>query len=184
MIREMIVVEGKGDTAAIQRAVQADTIETRGSAIDEEIMARIRLAQARRGVIIFTDPDYAGERIRSKIIEQVPDCKHAFLPQEAAMMRGDIGIEHAAPEVIRQALNDVRSTYEGFPSQISWSDLWRCGLVNHPDAAKRRMIMGQAMGIGYGNGKTFYKRCHMFQISREEFEQAYQHLLDIEGVDR
>ena len=33
MIKEMIVVEGKDDTAAIRRAVEADTIETGGSAI-------------------------------------------------------------------------------------------------------------------------------------------------------
>lgn len=31
-IKEIIVVEGKDDTAAVQRAVDADTIETNGSA--------------------------------------------------------------------------------------------------------------------------------------------------------
>ncbi|MCT6903202.1 MAG: ribonuclease M5, partial [Lactobacillus sp.] len=34
-IKEIIVVEGKDDTTAIKRAVQADTIETNGSAISE-----------------------------------------------------------------------------------------------------------------------------------------------------
>ena len=32
-IKEIIVVEGKDDTVAIQRALQADTIETNGSAL-------------------------------------------------------------------------------------------------------------------------------------------------------
>lgn len=36
-IEEVIVVEGKDDTKAINRAVNADTIETRGSAVPEEI---------------------------------------------------------------------------------------------------------------------------------------------------
>jgi hypothetical protein len=34
VIKEVIVVEGKDDTVAIKRAVEADTIETGGSAID------------------------------------------------------------------------------------------------------------------------------------------------------
>ena len=63
-IKEVIVVEGRDDTAAIKRAVQADTIETGGSAINAKTIEKIRLAQQKRGVIIFTDPDYQGERIR------------------------------------------------------------------------------------------------------------------------
>ncbi len=55
MIKEIIVVEGKDDTVAIKRAVEAETIETGGSAINKEVLERIRLAQERRGVIIFTD---------------------------------------------------------------------------------------------------------------------------------
>ena len=31
-----------------------------------------------RGVIVFTDPDYNGERIRKIIMEAVPTAKHAF----------------------------------------------------------------------------------------------------------
>ena len=37
-IREVIVVEGKKDTAAVQRAVAADTLETGGSAIGSDVI--------------------------------------------------------------------------------------------------------------------------------------------------
>ena len=36
MIKEVIVVEGRDDTVAIRRAVEADTIETGGSAINQD----------------------------------------------------------------------------------------------------------------------------------------------------
>src|SRR6185437_15191230 len=78
-IKEIIVVEGKSDTIAVRRATGADTIETNGSAIDEQTIRRIRHAQQTRGVIVFTDPDYPGRRIRAIIEEQVPGVKHAFL---------------------------------------------------------------------------------------------------------
>ena len=84
-IKEIIVVEGKDDTTAVQQAVLADTIETNGSAINEQTIEKIKLAQETRGVIIFTDPDFPGQKIRHTISEQVPGCKHAFIPKEAAI---------------------------------------------------------------------------------------------------
>lgn len=176
MIKEIIVVEGKDDTRAIHRAVDAETIETGGSAIDATIIKRIQLAQERRGVIIFTDPDHAGERIRKIISNKVPGCKHAFLTQEEALYKGTIGVENAKPEVIRHALQQIKTEYEGKESQISMEDLIVCGLISHPEAAKRRLQMGNLLGIGYCNGKQFYKRCKMFHISQEEFIAAFQQI--------
>jgi ribonuclease M5 len=178
MIKEIIVVEGKDDTAAITRAVKAETIETGGSAINAAVLRRIALAQQRRGVIVFTDPDHAGERIRKIITERVPGCKHAFLTQEETLFKGDIGVENASPEAIRKALATIKTEYTGAASQIEWNDLLECGLINHPEAANRRLQMGNTLGIGYCNGKQFYKRCGMFQISREEFRAAYQQIED------
>ena len=73
-IREIIVVEGKDDTKAIKRAIDADTIETNGSAINKETIEAIKHAAEKRGVIIFTDPDFPGEKIRKIISEHVPEC--------------------------------------------------------------------------------------------------------------
>src|SRR5690625_4138857 len=83
-VKEIIVVEGRDDSAKIGQAVDADTIETNGSAITKEILEQIRHAKAKRGVIIFTDPDYPGKRIRHIIDQAVPGCKHAFLTREKA----------------------------------------------------------------------------------------------------
>lgn len=180
MIREIIVVEGKSDTAAVKRAVEADTIETGGSAIDRDVIERIRLAQQRRGVIVLTDPDHAGERIRKIISAAVPGCKHAFLPREEASRDRDIGVENASPEAIRRALGRVRTEADvasSAPSSgVLWEDLLRAGLIHHPRAAARRLEAGKRLGIGYCNGKQFFKRCRMFAISRQEFQQAIQDL--------
>ncbi|KHF33728.1 Ribonuclease M5 [Paenibacillus sp. P1XP2] len=50
------------------------------------------------------------------------------------------------------------------------------GLLVHPDAARRRMVMGNLLGIGYCNGKQFHKRLAVFQITREEFAEALAQL--------
>ncbi|OBZ15435.1 ribonuclease M5 [Bacillus sp. FJAT-27264] len=172
MIKEVIVVEGKSDTIAIKRAVQADTIETGGSAVDKKVIAKIALAMERRGVIILTDPDHAGERIRKIVSSKVPGCKHAFIPEKDATRKGDIGIENAAPEAIRHALAHVHTSFEGAPALIGLDDLMAAGMLVHPQAAQRRMLLGNLLGIGYCNGKQLFKRLAMFGITREEFAGA------------
>jgi ribonuclease M5 len=176
MIKEVIVVEGKDDTVAIKRAVEADTIETGGSAINEDILRKIELAQQRRGVIVFTDPDHAGERIRKIISARVQGCKHAFLPRELASRGSDIGIENASPESIRYALENVRTECETGEDavEIELDDLMAAGLLVHPQAAARRLAIGKLLGIGYCNGKQLYKRCRTFRITKEEFRLAVQ----------
>lgn len=89
MIKELIVVEGKSDTVAVKRAVEADTIETGGSAVDRKVIAKIALAMERRGVIILTDPDHAGERIR-KIVP--PRCQAASMHSSRRRMLHARGI--------------------------------------------------------------------------------------------
>lgn len=39
-IREVIVVEGRDDTAKLKQAVDADTIETNGSAVNDAVINR------------------------------------------------------------------------------------------------------------------------------------------------
>jgi ribonuclease M5 len=179
-IEEIIVVEGKDDTTAIKRAVQADTIETNGSAISSETIQRIKLAQEVRGVIVFTDPDYPGRRIRAIIEEQIPGVKHAFLQKEKAIAKNgkSLGIEHASDEDIRECLKNV---YTPKNEQVEWdevmlSDLIEARLIGHPDAKKRRYCLGNILQIGYTNGKQLQKRLFMFQIERKQFHDAIEQL--------
>ena len=51
-IQEVIVVEGKDDTANLRRFYNVDTYETRGSAIDEDDLERIERLHNLRGVSV------------------------------------------------------------------------------------------------------------------------------------
>ncbi|MGD8192550.1 ribonuclease M5 [Brevibacillus ginsengisoli] len=171
-IKEVIVVEGRDDTAAIKRAVNADTIETGGSAINPYTIRKIRLAQEKRGVIVFTDPDFQGERIRKIISREVPGCKHAFIKREEGMKKGNIGVENASVEVIIRALDQVKTEMMEQEEEITFDDLIDAGLTAHPEAKERRIKLGGLLGIGYANAQQMHKRLNQFQISRQEFADA------------
>lgn len=76
-VKEVIVVEGRDDTAAIKRAIDADTIETHGFGIRRTTWELIENASRERGIIIFTDPDYSGNEIRRRLKERFPEAKEA-----------------------------------------------------------------------------------------------------------
>lgn len=175
-IQEVIVVEGKDDTKRIKMAMNADTIETRGSAISDETLDQIAELQEKRGVIVFTDPDYSGEKIRKTIREAVPGVKHAFLKRKDAVPdhQGSLGVEHASPEVIREALKNLYTEVPDAPAMISRETLAAKGLINGPAAKKRRELLGEILNIGYTNGKQLYKRLRLFEITPGDFEDAMQ----------
>lgn len=173
-IKEIIVVEGKDDTAKVKQAIEADTIETNGSAINGRTLEEIRHAIEKRGVIVFTDPDYPGQRIRNIINEHAPGCKHAFLTKDEARAKQDkgIGIEHASLETIREALSRVYQLEEEQILEITRDDLLRHGLIGGKNASHKRDILTRHLRIGHANGKQLLKRLNMFKISHAEFEHV------------
>lgn len=178
-IKEIIVVEGKSDTVAIKRAVNADTIETNGSAINDEIMTKIKLAHQTRGVIVFTDPDYPGRKIRQQIIEQVPGCKHAFITREEATNNNvnGLGVEYARQETIRRALSHAKLMSNLTEEQITKDDLITAGLIAGHNSRQLRERLGKLLKIGYCNGKQLHHRLMMFEISKEQFAEALRQLI-------
>lgn len=182
-IKEIIVVEGKSDTIAIKRATGADTIETNGSAIDEKTLDKIRLAQETRGVIVFTDPDFPGRRIRSIIEERIPGVKHAFLHKSKTIAKNGqgLGIEHAKDEDIRKALEAVYSVDVQTVEEIPLWVLLDERLVGHPAAKKRRDRLSDLLQIGQVNGKGLKKRLEMFRIGQHQLMEALKVLQEEDG---
>ncbi len=179
-IKEVIVVEGKDDTTAVKRSVDADTIETNGSAISKETLMKIQHAQEKRGVIVFTDPDYPGRRIRAIIEEHVPGVKHAFLSKEKTIAKNGkgLGIEHAKDEDIRSALENVYTpkTETDTTTEIPIKILVEAKLIGYSNSRDRRTKLGELLKIGYTNGKQLQKRLSVFQISLKQLEEAISQL--------
>ena len=141
-IREVIVVEGKNDTNVLQQYFDCETIETHGTSLDAQTLALIRLAQQRRGVIIFTDPDHPGEYIRRRVNEAVPGCKNAFIEKDKAKTPKKVGVEHAS----RADLDE--------------------------DSAQRRAFLGTYYHLGRPNAKTLLRRLNMLGVQADEVKKV------------
>ena len=170
-IKEIIVVEGKSDTNRLKDCFGddgIDTLETTGSALSDETIQQIKIAQQKRGVIIFTDPDFNGNRLRTIIQKAVPDAKQAFLPRSKAVPKhsdGSLGIEHAKDADIKEALAAVYTHTEADFADYNHADMVDLGLIGEPDSQQRRLAVGSELKIGYTNAKQFLNRLNMFQVA-------------------
>jgi len=181
MIKEVLVVEGKMDVVAINKAVEADCIITGGFSLKKYMLDHIQQAYEKRGIIIMTDPDSAGERIRAYLSNRFPEAKHAFVPKKDATANDDIGIEQASPDAIRTALEKVRTLGWNPITVFTGADLIAARLSGAACASDRRAKMGEILGIGYANAKTFLTRLNHYGVTEVEFEKALD-LLDAQDA--
>lgn len=172
MIKEVLIVEGKMDVVAINKAVEADCIITGGFGLAKGTVDNIRHAYEKRGIIILTDPDWAGEKIRKWLAKRFPKAKHAFVPREEASAHNDIGVEQASPASIRKALAKVHTHNCDAEKIFTAADLLQNGLSGGPEASVKRAEVGAVLGLGYANAKAFLQRLNTYGITREKFMHA------------
>lgn len=181
-VSQAIVVEGRDDIDAVSRAVDALLIPTHGFGITAETWKVIEKAYEEKGLIILTDPDHAGERIRQRLTEKFPNSIQCFMTQEDTTKSDDIGIENAKPEMIAKAIvralelsekANVNEGSEGAEKKVpGMSDLVRLGLVGTSSAAELRAAVCRELGIGYGNAKAMIKKLEGFGIDINELEET------------
>jgi len=178
-VNQAIVVEGRDDVNAVKSACDALIIATHGFGISAETWKEIDKAHSEKGIIILTDPDHAGEEIRRRINEKYPDAVNAFIDRGDAESGGDIGVENASPDVIKDAIEKAlelsgRKESEGGEEKTfaDMRDLAELGLSGCEGASERRAAVCKALGIGYGNASAMITKLRGFGIDIDELREA------------
>ena len=123
-IKSPVIVEGKYDKIKLSSILDAVIIETDGFGIfnDKEKQKLIRKLAETKGLLILTDSDSAGFKIRSFIGGMVPEdqIKHAYIPdifgkekrKTEASKEGKLGVEGVPKGKIIEALQKAGVTAE------------------------------------------------------------------------
>ena len=152
-IKEVIVVEGMHDSAHLKKYFDCETIVTGGLGIDDAVMAEIKEAAAHNGIIVFTDPDGPGKKIRARIEAEVPECMHAFVMKADARTEHKVGVEHASFAALKEALAEATVLEAPDGNEITPSEFYELGLAGQPDSAEKRRRVSKAFHLGEGNAK-------------------------------
>jgi len=176
-IKEIIVVEGRDDITAIKRVVDAHIIALNGfSALSKKTINKMIQLSKTNDLILFTDPDFAGKKIRDTLKRYIPNIKHAFVSQKEATKNDNIGVENANDKAILEALKNVITSSQNIEDRFNISDLIDNGLISGSNTKERRIMLGDILKIGYYNAKQLLKALNSFNISKEQFERAVEEI--------
>jgi ribonuclease M5 len=176
-ISRAIVVEGRDDVDAVSKACEALIIPTHGYGIAAETWAVIEKAYNELGIIILTDPDSAGERIRKRLTERFPQAVQCYLDKRDARSGDDIGIENASPEAITEALEKALANSEKISAgkevtdPVTAGDLISLGLSGGAGSSELRAEVCRSLGIGYCNARSMITKLKGFGIGKDELKE-------------
>ncbi|MDO5716834.1 MAG: ribonuclease M5 [Tissierellia bacterium] len=177
MIQEVIIVEGKDDITRVRQALDCEVIATGGIHISPQRMKEIVEITSRRGAIILTDPDHAGGKIRAMLRRNLTcPVKEAFILRELCTAEGDVGIENASPEEIRQAIERAKPIRTEKTTHFDSAFMFRHGLTGRADSKRRREYVAKKLHMGRPNGKEFLRRLNAFAYEVDEVEKILQEL--------
>lgn len=157
-IDRAVIVEGRYDKIKLSSILDAVIIETEGFGIfnNKEKQQLIRKLADTKGLLILTDSDSAGFKIRSFIKGIVPaeTIKHAYIPdifgkekrKTEASKEGKLGVEGVKKELILEALEKAgvfcEETENTEKREITKLDLYEDGLSGRADSdALRKKLL-------------------------------------------
>jgi len=152
-INETVIVEGKYDKIKLASLIDAVIIETNGFSIfnDREKLKLIRRLADKNGVLIITDSDAAGFKIRHYLGGALPrdKVKHAYIPdifgkeprKDAPSKEGKLGVEGIPADAVMRSLERAGVLYETADAPqtlITKADFYEDGLSGGKGSAARR----------------------------------------------
>ena len=159
-IKETIVVEGKFDKELIKKLTDAPVVCTGGFSIykDKKMINFLRQSAARNGVIILTDSDAAGFRIRNYIRQCIGNAgiiKNAYIPsiegkekrKSAPGKEGLLGVEGIDEEVIKEILIKVSSEGEEKKPFLDKAVFFTEGFCGKADSKEKRDRLARLLNL-------------------------------------
>lgn len=160
-IDEAIIVEGKYDKIKLSSIVRAVIIVTNGFGIfkDKEKLELIRYYARKTGIIILTDSDSAGRKIRGYIRGAVGEgsIKNVYIPdifgkekrKEKPSAEGKLGVEGIDVRTIEEAFRKAGITSSGSASRsdITKMTLFELGLSGGPESSMLRKKLQKKLGL-------------------------------------
>ena len=161
----VLIVEGKYDAVRLAHLTDAMILLTDGFGIykDKQRQQLFRALAQKNGLILLTDSDAAGFRIRNYITNMVgaENVVQAYVPaihgkekrKAQPGKEGLLGVEGVDDALVRQALLDALGAEAGAAPvrpegrQITYTDLYDWGLSGTAGSAERKTKLLNALGL-------------------------------------
>lgn len=189
-----VVVEGKYDKIRLSSFIDANIIETGGFAIfrDKKKLRLLRELADKNGLIIITDSDAAGFKIRGFLLGAIKNDRitNVYIPDIYGKERrktepgkeGKLGVEGMPTEILEKAFEGAIESAEELKKtgreKITTLDLYNSGLSGKSESAEKRRKFFSSLGLP--ERLTSSRACDILSalFSREEFFAAVEKFSD------
>ncbi|NLP47631.1 MAG: DUF4093 domain-containing protein [Clostridiales bacterium] len=192
-IKQTVIVEGKYDKIKLSSFLDALIIETDGFKIfkNKQKQEMIRKLANKNGLVIFTDSDRAGFKIRA-FIKSFCDCEdvyHAYIPdingkekrKNLPSKEGKIGLEGMTKEVILNALERAGVLFEeDFKAEperpITIVDLFNDGLSGQRNSKQKKNKLLKHLDLPSAlSTKSFLQIINLF-LTYDKYKETLNYL--------
>ena len=164
-VSEAIIVEGAYDKIRLSGFIDGVIFTTGGFSVfnNKKMQKSIRTLAEKIGIIILSDSDSAGLKIRSFVKQIAPDARilHAYVPEIEGKERrktkrsaqGLLGVEGMSEEVIISALKAAGATIDGSSAAprteraVTKADMFALGLSGRENSAVLRQELSKKLGL-------------------------------------
>ena len=183
-LAQPVIVEGRYDRIRLSSVIDGVLIETGGFRIfkDKELLSSLRHLAATVGVIIMTDSDAAGFKIRNFLknaLGKNAKITHVYIPSVHGVERrkdcpsaeGLLGVEGLDTDILLQALDraGVGCRQVERKSDLSTADLFAAGLTGAADSAARRRRLLEKLSLPVRMSNSTMLTMLNTLLTREEF---------------
>ena len=192
-IKECIIVEGVYDKIKLSNFLDATIFVTNGFRIyhRKATIENLKKMAQEVGVVILTDSDTAGFRIRRYLQGAIPkedhkNLYHAYIPEilgkekrkEHASKEGTLGVEGMSTRILVAALEragvltDAPAATKKDP--ITKIDFYEDGLTGKDDSAAMRLKLMKQLGLPHYLSANALLEVVNAVMTREEYRQAVE----------
>ncbi|WMJ85087.1 toprim domain-containing protein [Oscillospiraceae bacterium LTW-04] len=183
-VRQPIIVEGRYDRIRLASLIDGVIIETGGFRIfkDKALLDSLRHIARTTGLILLTDSDQAGFRIRNflknamgpnaKLTQvYIPGIKGVERRKQAPSAEGLLGVEGMDSETLRAAFERAGVGCETVvqKSNLTAADLFDAGLTGKPESATRRRALLRKLHLPERLSNSAMLTMLNTLLTREEF---------------
>ena len=167
-LNELIVVEGKTDIDFLSSFIEADFYSVNGSAIYSKDISFLKEIEKNRPIIILTDPDFPGKKIREILNSNLTNVYNAYVRKEFAIKNHKVGVAESTINEVLLALNNLKKFETNVNSDLTMNDLYELNLNGSKNSKQLRRTICDYLHIEYLNATQLLKKLKMLGLNKND----------------
>ena len=171
---QVFVVEGKNDIKVVKSVFpESICIKTNGLGINKQTIDQLKGLEKDNKIIVITDPDSAGSKIRNIILTEIPTASFLDLPKDKCIKKHKVGLENLSKADFLKILETGKLLNKAVlkHNNFSLSDLVELKLTG-PESGINKSKLYSLLGFYHFNTKQLLNFLNNSKYSKQQLKEV------------